>query len=162
MSTRRLANGGGFLACVALLGFALYAQYVLHLEPCPLCIFQRIGVAAMGVMFLLAALHDPKPVGARVYAALLALATLFTIGIALRHIYIQHLPADAVPACGASLEFMLKIFPLADVVRKVLTGSGECARVTWTLLGLSMPTWVLLSAGALGTFGVWRNLRLAR
>jgi disulfide bond formation protein DsbB len=116
----------------------------------------------MGVMFLLAALHDPKPVGARVYAALLALATLFTIGIALRHIYIQHLPADAVPACGASLKYMLKIFPLADVVRKVLTGSGECARITWTLLGLSMPTWVLLSAGLLGTFGVWRNVRLAR
>ena len=144
-----------------MLGYALYAQLVMHLEPCPLCIFQRVGVAAMGLVFLLAALHDPGRVGARAYALLLGLATLFTVGVALRHIYIQHLPADAVPACGASLDYMLKVFPLADVVRRVLTGSGECAKVTWTFLGLSMPTWVLLSAGALGTLGIWRNARRA-
>jgi disulfide bond formation protein DsbB len=156
---RRRANLLGLAACLAMLGYALYAQYVLHLEPCPLCIFQRVGVAAMGLVFLLAALHDPGPAGARAYALLLGLVTLFTVGVALRHIYIQHLPADAVPACGASLDYMLKVFPLADVVRRVLTGSGECAKVTWTFLGLSMPTWVLLSAGALGTLGIWSNAR---
>jgi disulfide bond formation protein DsbB len=116
-------------------------------------------VFALGVVFLIAALHDPAPLGRRVYAVLLALAALATIGIALRHLYIQSLPPDSVPACGASLDFMLKVFSLSEVLVKVLTGSGECAKVTWQFLGLAMPAWVLISAAALGGFGLWVNLR---
>ncbi|HSZ08777.1 MAG TPA: disulfide bond formation protein B [Steroidobacteraceae bacterium] len=157
--TARRGNLLGFAACTALLAYAYYAQFVMHLEPCPLCIFQRVGVFALGVVFLIAALHDPAPVGRRVYAVLLALAASATIGIALRHLYIQSLPPDAVPACGASLDFMLKVFSLSEVLVKVLTGSGECAKVTWQFLGLAMPAWVLISAAALGGFGLWVNLR---
>ena len=157
--TARRGNLLGFAACAALLAYAYYAQFVMHLEPCPLCIFQRIGVFALGVVFLIAALHDPGPLGRRVYAVLLSLTVLATIGIALRHLYIQSLPPDAVPACGASLDFMLKVFSLSEVLVKVLTGSGECAKVTWQFLGLAMPAWVLISAAALGGFGLWVNLR---
>jgi disulfide bond formation protein DsbB len=142
-----------------LLAYAYYAQFVMHLEPCPLCIFQRIGVFALGVLFLVAALHDPAAFGRRLYALLLSLAALATIGIALRHLYIQSLPPGSVPACGASLDFMLKVFSLSEVLVKVLTGSGECARVTWEFLGLAMPAWVLISAVVLGVFGLWVNLR---
>jgi disulfide bond formation protein DsbB len=157
--TARRGNLLGFLACAALLGYAYYAQFVLHLEPCPLCIFQRIGVFALGVIFLIAALHDPAAFGRRMYALLLSLAALATVGIALRHLYIQNLPPGSVPACGASLDFMLKVFSLSEVLVKVLTGSGECAKVTWEFLGLAMPAWVLISAAALGGFAVWVNLR---
>jgi len=142
-----------------LLAYAYYAQFVLHLEPCPLCIFQRIGVFALGVLFLIAALHDPAAFGRRLYALLLSVAALATIGIAWRHLYIQSLPPGSVPACGASLDFMLKVFSLSEVLVKVLTGSGECARVTWEFLGLAMPAWVLISAVALGAWGLWINLR---
>jgi protein dithiol:quinone oxidoreductase len=158
MAARR-GNFLGFVACAGLLAYAYYAQVVMHLDPCPLCIFQRIGVFALGVVFLIGALHDPAPLGRRVYAVLLALAALATIGIALRHLYIQSLPPDSVPACGASLDFMLKVFSLSEVLVKVLTGSGECAKVTWQFLGLAMPAWVLISAAALGGFGLWVNLR---
>jgi disulfide bond formation protein DsbB len=158
MAARR-GNFLGFVACAGLLAYAYYAQFVMHLEPCPLCIFQRVGVFVLGVVFLIAALHDPAPLGRRVYAVLLALAALATIGIALRHLYIQSLPPDSVPACGASLDFMLKVFSLSEVLVKVLTGSGECAKVTWQFLGLAMPAWVLISAAALGGFGLWVNLR---
>ena len=157
--TARLGNFLGFLACAGLLAYAYYAEYVLHLAPCPLCIFQRLGVFAIGVVFLIAVLHDPKPLGRRVYAVLVGLAALATAGVALRHVYIQNLPEGAVPACGASLDFMLKIFSLSEVLVKVLTGSGECARVTWRFLGLAMPAWVLIAALALGGFGLWVNLR---
>ncbi len=157
--TARRGNLLGFLACAGLLAYAYYAQFVMHLEPCPLCIFQRIGVFALGVVFLIAALHDPAPLGRRIYAVLLALAALATIGVALRHLYIMSLPPDSVPACGASLDFMLKVFSLSEVLVKVLTGSGECAKVTWQFLGLAMPAWVLISAIALGVFGLWVNLR---
>jgi protein dithiol:quinone oxidoreductase len=157
--TARQGNLLGFAACAALLAYAYYAQFVLRLEPCPLCIFQRVGVFAVALVFLIAALHDPVSWGRRVYAALLALAALATIGVAARHLYIQSLPEGSVPACGASLDFMLKVFSLSEVLVKVLTGSGECAKVTWEFLGLAMPAWVLISAVVLGGFGLWVNLR---
>jgi disulfide bond formation protein DsbB len=157
--TARRGNLFGLLACVCLLAYAYYAQFVMHLEPCPLCIFQRIGVFTLGVIFLIAALHDPAALGRRVYALLLALAALATIGVAARHLYIQSLPPGSVPACGASLDFMLKVFSLSEVLVKVLTGSGECATVSWAFLGLAMPGWVLISATVLGAYGIWVNLR---
>ncbi len=157
--TARTANSLGALACAALLAYAYYAQYVLHLEPCPLCIFQRIGIFVIGVLFVIAAAHDPAGWGRRVYAGLLGLAALITLGVALRQLYIQSLPPGTVAACGASLDFMLKVFPLTDVLVKVLTGSGECAKIDWRLLGLAMPAWVLIAAVALGVYGLWANLR---
>jgi len=157
--TARRGNLLGFLACVGLLAYAYYAQFFMHLEPCPLCIFQRVGIFALGLVFLIAAAHDPRPLGRRLYALLLALAALATIGVALRHLYIQSLPPDSVPACGASLDFMLKVFSLSEVLVKVLTGSGECAKITWTFLGLAMPAWVLIGAACLGVYGLWVNLR---
>jgi disulfide bond formation protein DsbB len=157
--TARTANVLGALACAALLGYAYYAQFVLHLEPCPLCIFQRVGVFATGVAFAIAAAHDPAGWGRRVYAALLLLTTLATLGVAARQLWIQTQPPGTVAACGASLDFMLKVFPLTDVLAKVLTGSGECAKVDWRLLGLAMPAWVLIAAVALGGYALWANLR---
>ena len=157
--TSRQGNLLGFAACVGLLAYAYYAQTVLHLEPCPLCIFQRVGVFAVGIVFLIAAAHDPVGWGRRVYACLLAAAALATVGVAVRHLYIQSLPAGSVPACGASLDFMLRVFSLSEVLVKVLSGSGECARVTWSFLGLAMPAWVLIAALVLGLYGLWINLR---
>jgi disulfide bond formation protein DsbB len=160
--TGRLGNFCGFAACAALLAYAYYTQYFLHLEPCPLCIFQRVGVFAIGVVFFLATLHDPVSWGRRIYAVLVASASLATMGVAARHLYIQSLPPDAVPACGAALSYLMKVFSLSEVVVKVLTGSGECAKITWSLLGLSMPGWVLIAALVLGAYGVWINLRRQR
>ena len=157
--TARSANFLGLLACAGLLAYALFAQFMLHLAPCPLCIFQRVGVFAIALLFAAAAVHDPIGWGRRVYAALLALASLATIGVAARQLYIQSLPPDSVPACGASLEFMLKVFPLTEVLSKVLTGSGECAKIDWRFLGLAMPAWVLICALCLGAWGLWANLR---
>jgi protein dithiol:quinone oxidoreductase len=157
---RRLFNAAGALACFAMLGFALYAQYVLHLEPCPLCMFQRITILALGVCFALAALQHPRSWGAYLYAFLIALAALATIGVAARHLYVQSLPPGSIPACGAPLEALLKMFPVTEVIRKVLRAGGECALVNWSFLGLAMPGWVLLCAAVLGAFGVLTNLLL--
>ena len=159
MSRRRLVNIAGFLACVGLMAYALYAQYGLGLEPCPLCIFQRIGVMLIGVTFLAAALHDPRGGGRHVYGALLALFMLFTVGIAARQLYIQSLPPGTLPSCGAPLAMMLRFMPVTEVIRKVLSGSGECGEVNWTLFGLAMPAWVLISALLLGGAGSLVNFR---
>jgi protein dithiol:quinone oxidoreductase len=154
---RRAGNALGFLACAALMGYALYAQHVLGLSPCPLCIFQRVAVLVVGVLFLIAALHNPHGSGARVYGALIDLAAFAGIAIAARHIWIQAQPPGTVAACGADLDYLLEIMPLTEVVNKVLTGSGECGKVDWSLLGLSMPWWVLVALVVLGAWGVVVN-----
>jgi disulfide bond formation protein DsbB len=156
---RRALNFAGFLACLGMMGFALFAEHILKLNPCPLCILQRIAVISMGVFFLLAALHHPAGWGKRVYAALIGLAALDGAIVAGRHAWIQTLPPDKVPACGASLDYMLETLPLMQVLKNVLTGSGECADVVWRFLGLSMPAWVLICVVTLGSAGIWNNLR---
>jgi protein dithiol:quinone oxidoreductase len=157
--SRRLPNLVGFLVCAALLGYALYTQFYQGLEPCPLCIFQRIGMALLGLVFLFAALHDPGHAGRAVYAVLLGIAALLTAAVAARHVYVQHLPPGSLPSCGAPLAMLLKFTPVLQLIRKVLTGSGECGEVNWRFLGLAMPTWVLIWAVLLGIFGVRANLR---
>ena len=162
MDNKRLANFAGFLACAGLMGYALYTQHVLGLDPCPLCIFQRIGVIALGLVFLVAAIHNPRRWGVYVYTVLIGLAALITIGISARHLYVQSLPEGAVPSCGAPLSVMWKFTPKFELIKKVLMGGGECQQVNWTFLGLAMPAWVLICALILGTWGVYANLRRPR
>lgn len=155
----RMVNFLGAAACALLLGYAYYLQYYRGLEPCPLCIFQRVAFFSLGVIFLIATLHNPGRIAARVYGALLGLTALTGVGLAARHIYIQAQPVGSVPACGATLNYLMDVFPMTDVIRKVLTGSGECAKVDWTLFGLSMPVWTLGAFLALGAWGVSQNWR---
>ena len=157
--SRRSGNALGFLACAGLMGYALYAQYVLGLAPCPLCIFQRIATIVTGILFLIAAVHNPRGGGSRVYGTLIALAALGGMLIAARHVWIQAQPPGTVAACGADLNYLLEIMPVTDVITKVLTGSGECGTVDWTLLGLSMPWWVAISLALLGAWALLVNFK---
>ena len=145
----RLGNAIGALVCAALIAYALYTQRVLGLDPCPLCIFQRVAVIAVGVIFVIAAIHNPATRGSRVYGVLLLIAVAAGAAVSGRHVWIQAQPAGSVPSCGAGLDYMLDIMPVGEVITKVLTGSGECSKIDWTLLGLSMPWWVLFSIVAL-------------
>jgi len=156
---RRLLNFAGFLACAGMMGYALYAEHVLLLMPCPLCVFQRMAVIALGIVFLVAALQNPVGWGRRVYAVLLLLAAGSGMGVSGRHAWLQTLPPDQVPSCGPGFEYIIDAFPLADALKMIFTGSGECADIDWELLGLSMPAWVLIAVTVTGAFGIWNNLR---
>jgi disulfide bond formation protein DsbB len=158
--TRRMLNSLIFLGCIGSLGFSYYVQHYLGFEPCPLCIFQRLALLAVALVFLAATLHNPREWGAKVYGILVGLAAGFGAGIAARHVWLQHLPPEEAPRCGPSLEYMLEAFPLNETIREVLTGSGECAKVDWTLLGFSMPEWTLALFVGLMVVGVWGNWRL--
>ena len=158
---RRPLNFAGFLACAGMMGFALYAEHVLLLSPCPLCVFQRVAVISLGTIFLLAAMQNPPGWGRYAYAVLAFFAAAGGIGIAARHAWIQGLPPDQVPSCGPGLDYIIDSFPLFDALRMVFTGSGECADIVWEFLGLSMPAWVVVCLVILGTFAIWNNLRRA-
>ena len=156
---RRVLNFAGFICCAGMMGFALYAQHVLLLDPCPLCVFQRVAVIGLGGIFLLAALHNPTGWGRRVYTVFVAIFALFGMGVAGWHVRLQNLPPDEVPSCGPGLDYMLENFPLGDALSMVFKGSGECADVVWSFLGLSMPSWVFISMLVVGGAGLWNNLR---
>jgi protein dithiol:quinone oxidoreductase len=145
-----------FAACAGLIGFALFSQTYWDLLPCPLCIFQRIAFAALGLVCLIAGLHAPKgALGRRVYGVLALTAGGTGIGIAGRHVWLTTLPPDKVPACGPPLQFMVDNNPFGDMVKMVLTGSGECAKVDWHWLGLSMPAWSLVWFVALTLYALY-------
>ena len=145
---------GAFLTCVALIATALTMQYALKLEPCPLCVIQRLLVIALGGVSLVAALHDPGLMGRRVYGALVVVFGVLGMMVAGRHVWLQSLPADQVPECGPGLEYLLDAFPLAEALSLVFRGSGECAEVQWVFLGLTIPGWTLVIFTAFTVFGV--------
>lgn len=155
----RLTNLILFLLTVVAMLFALWLQYYQHLEPCPLCVFQRVAMMAVGALALVAFLHGPGPVGRRVYAALTLLAAAGGIAVAGRHVWLQHLPPEQVPACGPGLDYWMETFPLHEVMAKVFRGSGECAVVDWAFLGLSLPGWTLAGFVGLAALALWQLVR---
>ncbi len=141
---RRVAYALGFLVCAGLIGWALWLQYGEGLDPCPLCMFQRVCVIAVGVLFLIAAVHNPERPGAAFYALLTLLVAGAGAGFAGRQIWLQALPKDQVPACGMGLSYMMESMPWLDVITRVLKGSGECAEKAWVFLGLSIAGWTFV------------------
>jgi len=154
--TRRKLFLTGFLISVLLIVYVLYTQYVLGLEPCPLCILQRVAVIALGISFLLLALRPPQRKQSKFLTSLLlVMISSAGVGIAARHVWLQNLPPDKVPGCGPGLDFMMANFPLSEVLEMVFSGSGECAEISWSFAFLSMPAWALIWLIILGSFGVW-------
>lgn len=158
-SLRRWTNLLGFLVCAAMIAFAYYLQYgPPQLHPCPLCIFERVAVAALGVVFLLAFLHHPRRWGRWVYVFLLFVVAGIGIYISARHVYIQFHPRTVMSCGGASLEMMINYLPFTKVVQLVLRGSGECAHV-YKHIPFTLPGWVLVITVVLGVAGVVANAR---
>ncbi len=135
----------GFAACAGGMAFVLYLQHFQGLEPCPMCVFQRVAMVAAGVVFLVGALHAPGGRVAWAYSGLAALASGAGAGIAGRHVWLQGLPPDQVPACGPTLEYLMDMLPLTEVVRTILRGDGNCAVIDGSFLGLSLPGWALVA-----------------
>ena len=133
-----------FIACILLLGFGLYLEHVRGLEPCPLCILQRIAYIAISIIALAATIHNPENLMRFIYSGLLFITATAGAGIAARQTWLQHLPADQVPECGPGFEYMLEVFPLAEALEMILSGSGECAEVQWTFLTFSIAEWSLV------------------
>jgi disulfide bond formation protein DsbB len=147
------------LSVIGLMGYGLYTQYIDGLEPCPLCMTQRIFYCLTGGIAFLALLHNPQTLGNKIYGALMMLSAALGAGAAGRQVWLQHLPADKVPACGPSLEYMLDTFPFAEALKILIMGDGNCAEVLWSFLGLSMAEWSLLCFVSFIVVSLWQLLR---
>ncbi len=159
MASNSLSTRVGFalaaLPPAALLGFAYFLQHAQGIEPCPLCLLQRGFYYALLAIFIVAAVHAPAGMGRTAYGALAALFAIGGASVAGRQVWLQHLPADQVPQCGPDLFFMLNNLPLATTLKKLVAGTGECAKVDWTFLGLSTAEWSLVWFSALALYAAW-------
>jgi len=155
----RAQYSAGFFICAALLAYAYYVQFDLGVEPCPMCIFQRLAFIAMGLVFLAGAVHGPGATGRRTYAILVLFSACIGIGIAARHIWVQHQPPDPTAACAPGWNYMIDNFPLSKTLKMAFTGSADCAQISWTLFGLSMPLWTLVCYLLLGGGALWSGFR---
>ncbi|HEU0277723.1 MAG TPA: disulfide bond formation protein B [Rhodanobacteraceae bacterium] len=163
----RVAYLIGFLICVALLGYALYAEQQLNLTPCNLCVLQRVAFVWMGLFFLIGALHGPRGGGRWAYATLVVIGAIFGIIVAVRQLWLQSLPLDQVPSCGAPYSMLLQqvqagSLPLGNFITLMFSGSGDCAQVTWKFLGLSMAGWTLIWYILLGIWSLLPRRRVRR
>lgn len=148
----------GFLVCTGLILIALYLQYFVNLEPCPLCMLQRVAFITVGILFLLGALHGPKRLGTRVYAFLALLANFTGLGLAMRHVYLQYNPPEYV-SCAGDFYSQLERIPLGRLISNALRATGDCSKVDWTLLHLSIAEWSLIWFAILAVLGLFLLIR---
>lgn len=148
-----------FLGSLAVIGGALYMEHFMDLMPCPLCLVQRGFVIAFGLICLIAALHGPQALGRRIYAVLALIFAGLGAATAGRQIWLQTLPPDQLPSCLPSLDYMLEVLPFLDIVTTLLKGTADCAEVTWTLFGLSIPELSLLVFLGMALFALFQLLR---
>ena len=157
--TERQSHLAIALACLLLLGFGYFLQFVQGLDPCPLCILQRVAYLGVGVVCLTGFLHGSA---GRVYSALALTCALAGAAIAARQVWLQHLPPEQVPECGPGLDFILQAFPVFDALKLIFTGSGECAETVWTFLSLSIAEWSLFWFAAFSVLLLYHLIKFER
>ena len=144
-----------WVGCVLLIATALYMQYFMDLLPCALCMTQRIFVIFVGLTALVAWLHRPNPKGVKIYAVIGSLMAIAGGSFSSRHLWLQSLPEDLVPACGPSLSYLLEAFPFSEALRLLLQGDGNCAESLWSLFGITIPGWTLVAFIGLLLINCW-------
>lgn len=159
LSPRLVFLGLAILAAAAMAIAVGFMSGYLALDACPLCMTQRVFVVGFGTVGLVAFLHNPSGTGRRVYGLLCALLAITGGAVAARHVWLQHLPEDQVPACGPSLEFMLETLPFTETLSLVLMGDGNCAETVWTFMGLSIPEQTLLLFIFAALVSLWQTFR---
>lgn len=147
-----------FIGCVLLILVGVYLEHVMKLAPCPLCITQRAFIDVVGLLALVAFIHNPGLTGRRAYAIAGVVAAVIGACFAMRQLWLQSLPADQVPACGPPLAYMFEVFPFLDAFKMLLQGDGTCAEVH-KVLGLSIPGWTLIAFIGLAIINIFQVAR---
>jgi len=162
MFTPRFLLFGISAFCAAAIASALYMQHVLMMEPCALCITQRIFMIAVGVFAFIGGLLTSKPIALKVSSAVAVIAACIGASVAGRHVWIQNLPEDQVPECGPGLAYMFETRPFFDALSVLLSGDGHCADVHFSFLGLTIPGWTLVAFVGMALTLIYVLIRGAR
>ena len=145
----------GFIITLIIIATALLFQYVLMLEPCPLCIFERIIIITLSVIFLIGILHNPRhSLVRRLYGQILTTTSLAGLAVAGRHVWLQNLPKDEAPECAEGLNYWINTLPLNEVIEKIFSGAGDCVKVVWKFSGFSISEWSLVIFSGFLLYGI--------
>jgi len=148
------------VVCVALLAFGLYLQHVVGLEPCPMCIVQRYALVLVAVVAGITAMAKSR--GLLIAGSgLLVLLSGFGAFVAARQSFLQWYPPE-IASCGRDFYGMIETFPLKRAIPMIFKGSGDCTKIDWTFLGLSIANWSFLCFVAIVLVGLLLITRLAR
>lgn len=151
----------GFVLCFGIVALALVIQTNYKLEPCPLCISQRIIFMSLGVLFLIAAFIPPANTLKKIFAALQVLTALGGAGVAIRHWYLQANRESMVADCGVGFDYMFENFPLQKAFKLIFRGTGDCAAIDWMFLGLTLPQLGLISFLGFAVYAIYLVARKA-
>ena len=149
----------GFVACFGIVISALVIQTVYKLEPCPLCITPRMFFMGLGVLFLMGAFIKPATLLKKIFTVLQVLTALGGAGWAMRHWYLQANKESMIADCGVGFDYMFENFPLKKMFTLIFKGTGDCAAIDWTFLGLTLPQLGLISFAGLGVYAVWLGFK---
>ncbi len=147
----------GFIACFGLVGLALAIQTHYDLNPCPLCITQRIVFMGLGLLFLIAAFTKPATMLNKISTFLLVLTAMGGAGVAIRHWWLQAHRESMIADCGVGFDYMFENFPLQKALTLVFRGTGDCAAIDWTFLGLSIPQLSLIAFIGFAGYALYLN-----
>jgi len=155
LSTGRSGYLIGFVKCFGLVALALWIQTQYNLEPCPLCITQRLIFMGLGTLFLIAAFIPPQSILKAIFTGLQVLTALGGVGVAIRHWYLQANKESMIADCGVGFDYMFENFPLEKAFKLLFRGTGDCAAIDWTFLGLTLPQLALIAFIGFGAFAIW-------
>jgi disulfide bond formation protein DsbB len=159
--SHRTTNFIGLIICFVLLATSFYLEFNIKLEPCPLCIIQRFLFIILALLFFFGMFLKPQKKHKVYYFFIFFISAIGAV-IAARHVWITTLPPDQVPSCGASLHYMLEVLPVNQAIQMIFQGTGNCAKVTWRFLSLSIPEWSLIFFILLAGIGLWQMFRARR
>ncbi len=145
----------GFISCFFIVGLALVIQTKYNLEPCPLCISQRMIFMGLGVLFLIAAFIPSASMVSKCFTGLQVLTALGGAGVAIRHWYLQANKESMIADCGVGFDYMFENFPLEKALKLLFRGTGDCAAIDWTFLGLTLPQLGLISFVAFAAYAIY-------
>lgn len=131
----------GLVACICVLSTAYYLEQQYMLASCPLCILQRVIFMAMAVVFAYGCIGKLAGGMRYVYSSSLIIFSTLGMAIAGRQLWLQYFAPPQKLSCSASIQRLMELYPIFDVLKIILTGSGECAAIDFTILGLSIAAW---------------------
>lgn len=132
----------GFFICIGLIITSAFFQFGMGIEPCPLCIIQRLLIALLAFIFLIALVCKTK-FWLRISSTMIFIISVLGAGVAGRQAWLQYLPRNESASCGPTLSYMLQQLSFKEAFISIMSGSGDCAAVQWQFLGLSMAVWML-------------------
>ena len=145
----------GFAACFGTVAMALVIHTKYNLEPCPLCITQRMFFMGLGILFLIGAFLKPASISQKIFALLQVITALGGAGWAIRHWYLQAHKGEVIADCGVGFDYMFENFPLKKMFTLIFRGTGDCGVIDWTFLGLTLPQLALITFIGFGNYALW-------